>query len=152
MWNLGHFLLKNELSSSLFYGECMNNKHGWGLVEMLVLSGIIVLFLGIVVMLVVSFQNSFKSNNNFYKQLEDKLVDKTQDYLDNYYDDIITSDGVVIFSDEMQAYGIDASLIDKNGDYCKGYAVVSKSMGNLKINPYISCKEYETEGYKNEKQ
>jgi len=63
------------------------NKNGWSLKEMLLLSGILVLFLLIAIYYIVSLYNNFgeevKATN--YSLLEKRLEDKALIYLNDYY-------------------------------------------------------------------
>lgn len=125
------------------------NKNGWGLREMLVLSGILVLFLGIAIFYIVSLYNEFEveaSTSNYYR-LEEKLETQASIYLDKYYDEILTSDPVTITRSILNAYNLDTSLMDPKGDACTGYVRAYKTRGNTEIIGYISCKNYVTEGY-----
>ncbi|MDE5538998.1 MAG: hypothetical protein K2J20_00755 [Bacilli bacterium] len=128
----------------------MLNKNGWCLKEMLLLSGIIILFLGLAVSQIYGLTNYYykEVNDKYYQKLEKKLEEQTLVYLNDYYKDTLNSDGIVVTKDDLQNYNLDVTLIDGNGSRChNGYVMASKSRGEIKIKAYISCNKYETLGY-----
>ena len=61
----------------------MLNKHGWGLKEMLVLSGILLLFLIIAIYYIFTFYKEMgrEVTTTYYHDLEDDLEDTYQAYI-----------------------------------------------------------------------
>ena len=118
----------------------MLNKHGWGLVEMLVASSVLILFLMIAIYYVYTMYNNISETE--YTLLEDKLESQAQIYLDEYYEGELI-DNMVIKRSTLSKYNLDVTLRDSDGHLCSGYALYTS--GNIK--GYISCLEYETEGY-----
>ena len=127
----------------------MLNKKGWGLKEMLLLSGLLVIFLFIAIFYIYILYANFDKDviNKQYDNLENKLKNATEVYLDKYYEDTLTNDYVTISLKVLRAYGLDVALYDYNGDPCNGYVRVNKSKAIVNIEPYISCEKYETSGY-----
>ena len=127
----------------------MLNKHGWGLKEMLILSGILMLFLVIAIYYIFTLYQEMgkEMNTNYYHDLEKDLEDNAKVYLEDYYDDNLTSAGVTITRSTLRAYDLDVSLRDPDGDVCSGYVIASKTHGEESIDAYISCPDYTTDGY-----
>lgn len=127
----------------------MLNKHGWGLKEMLILSGILVFFLIIAIFFIVRMYNELdmQVTNKSYVNMEDKLAENARVYLDNYYDGVLTSEGIIITQNVLKAYGLDTLLEDDYGNSCTGYVKASKSAGITNVLPYIKCNNYTTIGY-----
>ena len=125
------------------------NKHGWGLREMLVLSGILILFLIVAIYYIYSLYNGISEEVSLshYYGLEDKLENQAIIYINDYYDSNLTSDYITISRSVLRAYDLDISLFDNYGDACSGYVVANKSKGIINTQGYIKCKNYMTEGY-----
>jgi hypothetical protein len=125
------------------------NKHGWGLRQMLLLSGILIIFLIIAIYYIFVLYNSFSEDVTIeeYYDMEEKLEDQARIYLNDYYDGTLTSDNLTITRSILREYNLDVSLIDDNGDACSGYVIASKSKGITNIDGYIKCNNYETKGY-----
>lgn len=66
----------------------LKNKHGWGLKEMLILSGILMLFLVIAIYYIYTLYQSLDMEvaSNNYTELEEKLEYNANIYLKDYYD------------------------------------------------------------------
>ena len=127
----------------------MLNKHGWGLQEMLVLSGVLILFLFIAIYYIFTFyqEMGLEVSNNYYHDLEQDLVESAQVYIEDYYDGDLTSDGITITRSILRAYDLDVSLRDQDGHLCTGYVVASRTHGEDLYQAYISCADYATDGY-----
>ena len=127
----------------------MLNKRGWGLKEMLVLSGILVLFLIIAIYYIFTFYQEMgrEVTTNYYHDLEQDLVEHAKVYVEDYYDDTLNSDGITITRSILRAYDLDVLLEDRNGKVCSGYVVANKTHGEEEYHAYISCPDYTTEGY-----
>ncbi len=127
----------------------MLNKNGWGLQEMLILSGVLVLFLIVAIFFIyrlyADMGNEF--NNDYYVSMEEDLERNALIYLEDYYNDTLTSDEVTIATEVLEQYDLGVILSDSMGRDCSGYVVASKSMGKTNVKGYISCSNYTTEGY-----
>ncbi len=127
----------------------MLNKKGWGLGEMLILSGILALFLIIAIYFIYNFYSGMEKDYklNYYTNLEEKLKEQAQIYINEYYDESLTSDYVTITKDVLKAYSLAPDLIDLKDNTCEGYVRANKSRAIVDIKAYISCSDYETSGY-----
>lgn len=125
------------------------NKHGWGLREMLFLSGILILFLFVAIYYIYTLYDSFNEEVSVkeYYDMEDKLEENVRIYINDYYEADLTSEKVIIDRSTLRYHDLDVSLLDSNGDACSGYAVVNKSRGIVNVEAYIKCNNYMTEGY-----
>ena len=125
------------------------NKNGWSLKEMLLLSGILVLFLLVAIYYIATLYNNFgeevKATN--YSLLEKRLEDKALIYLNDYYNDMLTSEEVTITRNVLKSYNLDVVLEDNKGNSCSGYVIANKTHGKVYTKSYIKCNSYMTEGY-----
>ncbi len=121
----------------------------WGYMQMLVLSLVILGFLFVVVYNVNVLEKSLNGdlNVNYYRDLEEKFEKKSLVYINDYYEEDLMSDGIVITNDILKKYNLNVVLHDKNNNDCKGYVLASKTHGVISTDAYISCKKYETLGY-----
>lgn len=129
--------------------EMLKDKRGWGLKEMLILSGILALFLIIAIYYIYTLYQSLdlEVTQNYYHDLEDKLEYNAHVYLEDYYDKNLDSTGVTITRSILRAYDLDVNLKDNKGKACSGYVIAKKTHGEEIINAYISCPNYMTDGY-----
>lgn len=127
----------------------MLNKRGWGLKEMILLSGILVIFLVIAIYYVVSLYHGIgeEVTNSSYYELEERLENQAKIYLSDYYNIPLTSEKITISRAILRSYNLDVSLIDSLGNACSGYVVAYKTMGVTTVNGYIKCNDYQTVGY-----
>ena len=132
----------------------MLNKQGWGLKEMILLSGILVIFLIIAIYYVVSLYRGIGEDvtNSSYYELEKRLENQAKIYLSDYYGANLTSDKVIISRGILRSYNLDVSLVDSFGNACSGYVVAYKTMGIVNVDGYIKCNNYQTIGYEEEKE
>lgn len=124
--------------------------NSWGYMQMFILSSVIIFFLLVVVYNVNVFRSHFNNDDisvSYYRDLEERLENQTLTYIDKYYEDVLTSEQIVITNDMLGVYDLDVSLFDKNSNNCNGYALASKTRGLVSVDAYISCKKYETLGY-----
>ena len=127
----------------------MLNKHGWGLKEMLVLSGILVLFLIIAIYYIFTLYQELDKDvtHNYYTDLETELEDSAKVYIEDFYDGDLTSDGLTITRSVLRTYDLDVSLVDNRGRACSGYVIASRTHGIDNYQAYLSCPNYTTNGY-----
>ena len=127
----------------------MLNKKGWGLVEMLILSGVLIIFLFIAIYFIYRLYGNLDEgiNTNYYTNLENDLRNQAEEYLNDYYDDTLTSDYITITRNVLKTYDLDVILEDPQGRECSGYVRANKSHAKVNIEAYISCSKYETDGY-----
>ena len=125
------------------------NKNGWSLNEMLLLSGILIIFLLVAVFYISSMYNNFdmEVKKTDYSVLESNLEKQTLIYLNDYYDEMLTSEEITISRSVLRSYNLDVVLEDNKGDSCSGYVKAYKTHGKIYTKAYIKCNEYMTEGY-----
>lgn len=123
----------------------MLNKNGWGLKEMIVVSGVLIFFLVLAIYNIYTINTYFKKQE--YYNLENRLLEQSLVYLDNYYDDILTSEGIIVSNNLLKKYDLDIPLVDKTGSPCDGYVKITKSHGKVNKTAYITCNKYSTMGY-----
>ena len=127
----------------------MLNKHGWSLREMLILSGILIVFLFIAIYYILIMYKDLDLNitNNYYDNLESRLEENATVYLEDYYEGDLSSEGFKITRGMLRSYDLDIELRDKDGHVCAGYVVARRTHGEDDIKAYISCPDYTTEGF-----
>ncbi len=127
----------------------MLNKKGWGLQEMLILSGVLVLFLIIAIYFIYKLYSEIGNefNDDYYVKIETNLEKNALIYLEEDYNDILTNDDVTIDAAVLEEYGLGVDMNDKLGKSCSGYIIANKSMGKINVKAYINCSGYETDGY-----
>ena len=127
----------------------MFNKHGWGLKEMLVLSGILMLFLVIAIYYIYTLYQEMgrEVTTAYYHGLENDLSESARVYVEDYYDGNLNSDGITITRSILRAYDLDVALRDNDGNVCSGYVIASRTQGEDFYQAYISCPNYSTDGY-----
>lgn len=125
------------------------NKSGWGLKEMLVLSGILILFLFIAIYFIYTMYNSLDGdlNKSYYEELEQKLENQAQVFVTDYYNEELTSEKLTITRNILKSYNLDIDLVDTNNDACSGYVIAYKQDSKNYIKGYIKCPNYMTDGY-----
>ena len=127
----------------------MLNKHGWSLREMLILSGILIVFLFIAIYYILIMYKDLDLNitNNYYDNLESRLEENATVYLEDYYEGDLSSEEIKITKGMLRSYDLDIELRDKDGHVCAGYVVARRTHGEDDIKAYISCPDYTTEGF-----
>ena len=125
------------------------NNHGWGLQEMIILCCILVGFLLLIVVFVNQLYTGLEkaeveNNENYgysYKDIESNLKNAAK----NYYRK--NKSLVIITSEELllEEYITSSKLTPlHSSEPCIGYVNV---IDNNNFESYISCEDYETEGY-----
>ena len=125
------------------------NNHGWGLQEMIILCCILVGFLLLVVVLVNQLysgveQMEYETNEKYgysYKEIEKNLENAAKKYFQkNKSSVMVTSEDLL-----LEDYITSSKLIPLNkNEPCIGYVNI---LENKNYEAYISCEDYETEGY-----
>ena len=125
------------------------NNHGWGLQEMIILCCILVGFLLLVVVLVNQLysgieQMEYDTSEKYgysYKEIESNLKEASKKYY------LKNKSAVMITTEELllENYITSNKLTPLNSsEPCIGYVNV---LDSKTFDVYISCEEYETEGY-----
>lgn len=125
----------------------LNNK-GWGTMEMLLLSGGLLIALLIAVFFISKLYGSFEGSvgNKEYMDLTAKLESAAKSYF--IKNDIEINGEYKISYETLKDTGFIKNLVDADGNNCDGYVIVKKDENNLsKYNGYISCKNYSSPNY-----
>jgi len=129
----------------------MQGKNGWGLTETIIGICVIMSFVLLVVMLVNDLYANFptetesaisNTSTNNYKQIENNLYKAANKYYLKYKNSL-TNGNVITSEILINEYYLDKEDMMVNTDECTGYALVY----NDSLKTYISCDNYETEGY-----
>ena len=134
----------------------MLNNHGWGFRAYIILSAILLIALLIACFLITRLYSSIPSLKDgvdgprTYETVEESIKDATSLYINDYYTGEITTGVVIVSYKDLIDEGFleKDSLTTSNNDVCIGYARVSRDSNNeIKIEPYINCTDYKTNGY-----
>lgn len=125
------------------------NKKGWSLREMLLLSGVLLLFLIIAIFYIFRLYNSFgeEASVSYYYDLEDRLKNNAKTYLSDYYTSELTNDEIIISRNVLRNYNLDVDLKDSEGNVCSGYVKAFQLDDDTIVSAYIKCPNYTTNGY-----
>ena len=128
----------------------MLNNHGWGLREMLFICAGIILCVLFVAAMVNNLYSEItpatggetsrpSTSTNTYEKVEKRLESAAKLY-HRRHEEI----GNLIISDDLldEKY-LTTEDLTVNNDFCSGYVIVENNV----YTPYISCENYETEGY-----
>ena len=123
------------------------NKNGWGTLEMLLLSGGLLIALIVAIFFISKLYGSFSGSigNRQYIDLENRLEEAASDYVNE--NEIIINGEYKIALDKLQSEGFIDELTDINGDNCYGYVKVNNVDNINHYAGYITCKEYQTLNY-----
>ncbi len=120
------------------------DKNGWGLREMIFICAIL-LFLVILVAVMINYLYEGATSNNTsttdsYIQVEKNLKIAAE----RYYRHMDNENIELIVSEDLLAENyLTEEKMTVNNDFCTGYVLVEKNT----FVPYITCSNYETEGY-----
>lgn len=121
------------------------NNHGWGLREMLfICAGILFCVLFVAVMINNLYDGLTETQKpdtapKTYVDVEDKLEEAARVFHRRHEEY-----GNLIISEDLLDEGyITEEDLTVNGDFCSGYILIE----NNTFSSYISCNNYETEGY-----
>ena len=125
------------------------NNQGWGLREMLFFSGILLLAVIVVAILVNTLYNDLSSslpnnasdkNASTYEQVEENLANAAKRYYRAHQEE---AGDLIVSEDLIEENYITVQKLTVNNDICDGYVLVEDDV----FTPYITCTNYETEGY-----
>ena len=124
----------------------LNNK-GWGTMEMLLLSGGLLIALLIAVFFISKLYGSFENSvaNRQYVDLENKLEDAAKEYVRK--ESISVQSELRISATTLKDKNYLDNLTDNEGNNCSGYVSVMNSNGTNYYSAFISCPKYETINY-----
>lgn len=125
------------------------NKQGFGLRDMLIYSGVIVVFFFVAIYFIVSMYHEFSVEVTVdnYQKLEKQLEENALIYINDYYEGDLYSDGMIINRSLLRAHDLDVALIDRTNHACSGYVYANKTHGKINTKAYIKCNSYMTDGY-----
>lgn len=145
----------------------MKNKNGWGFIEFIAFLIIFIICLIIAGMglrrLGLLDDNFQMSNPNTetqekekvtnYVKLEKEAMNKTKEYIKDFYDNKLGLDTLNIKISQLVDNGyLEDDLRDANNKKCSGYvSVYVNDSGKIEYIPYIKCPEYQTAGYEERK-
>lgn len=121
------------------------NNQGWGLREMLLLCAILLFCVLLVATLINNLYEGLASGNNnttssnAYTKVERSLASAARIYSRRYE----VSNNLIISEDLLDVGYITEEELMVEDDVCTGYVLVNED----KFTPFISCQNYETEGY-----
>lgn len=128
------------------------NKNGWGLTEMLVLTGILVFFFFIAILLIYKFYSTLERdvidtdsvNITGYEETESAIEHAANMYLDNKYANMNNINSITITMSKLSDMGYLTEFIYED---CDGYAISKIINGQNISDAYISCNNYKTPGF-----
>lgn len=135
------------------------NKNGWGLRMELVF---ILLFLICLVTAVIGLNKmgllgnengginstgSSTSDTTSYETLENKLVSAAKNYFNDYYDNTMNEDMIVVRLSTLHYNDYIEKITDSNGRECSGYVKIINVDGGIVYSSYLKCPKYTTSGY-----
>ena len=126
----------------------IKNKNGWGLREMLFICAIIFFCVILAAVMINRLYQSIspnildseKNTSTSYEQVEKNLASAARIYYNRQKEEDIS----LIISEDLISEGyLKESKLTVKDDVCSGYVIVADNT----FTPYISCENYETEGY-----
>ena len=129
----------------------LNNK-GWGVFQMIWMTGIILFFFLLAIILIVKYYHSMNyqlHNRNIvtertYEQMKEDLETAGIRYVEYNYKNLRNLNSSKITSDRLFSVGLFAKDLYSG---CTGYVIVSKTNGKISSTPYIKCSGYKSPGY-----
>lgn len=127
----------------------IKNNHGWGMREMIVFSSILIGFLLLAVILVNQLYTGIEQMNKpnetpkgySYQEIELNIKTAAKKYNKEHPEEsIIYKEDLV----DLNYLKEEKMFSKKEQDTCTGYVIIEDEKTFL---PFISCNEYETEGY-----
>lgn len=130
------------------------NKNGWGLSQMLWMSGIILFFFLVVVVLIYNLYNSLDLDMNSkesvdnisYKQMEKDLESAAIEYMEYNYSNFSDTGDIWLTREQLFKAGLFMEYLYED---CEAYTISNKINGNISSKAYIKCEDYVTSGYDN---
>ena len=120
---------------------------------MLIFIAILLFFLLLIVFVSTQLSSVLENNDSSkvtYSDVEVNVKNATVTYVNDYYEDEVSSGTLTITTENLIKYGVlkeNQLLPSDEKNSCKGYALVYKELEELVFEPYIKCTNYETRGY-----
>lgn len=92
---------------------------------------------------------SYEKSVSDYKSLEADMVEAADTYIKINNLNTLGEENLIIKDTELQASNLINMKVDD--DECNGYVEIKKNINKTEYKAYISCRDYETEGYKTQK-
>lgn len=123
------------------------NKKGWGTVEMLLLSGGLLIALIIAIYFIGKLYGSFDNavSKKSYIDIENKLENAARKYV--LFNNITLYDTNKLSYNTLKNAGYIDNLMDENGNSCNGYVLIETVDNIDHYTAYISCPDYQTKNY-----
>lgn len=123
------------------------NNNGWGTIQMLLLSGGLLVALIVAIYFIGSLYGSFSGavGNKQYMDLETKLEEAAKEYVDSNSFEI--NGEFTISYTTLKSYNFIDDLKDIDGNDCNGYVKISNIDNINHYTGFISCKNYITTNY-----
>ncbi len=128
------------------------NKKGWGVFQMIWMTGIILFFFLLVIILIYNHYrylgrratSSYSVSERNREEMVDDLNDAAKKYVDHYYANLKNLGEVRLTSDKLFQSGLFPK--DLYGG-CTGYALARKTDGITYSRAFIKCDDYKSPGY-----
>ena len=123
------------------------NKNGWGTIEMLLLTGGLLIALIIAIFFISKLYGSFADSigNKQYMDLENKLEVAAKEYIDDM--DIEVNGEYRITYSTLKNTNYIGELKDIDGNSCNGYVQITVVNNINYYRGYILCDNYQTTDY-----
>ena len=124
----------------------LNNK-GWGTLEMILISGALLIALIVSIYYIAKLYGSYdlSNSNRIYMDLETKLEGAARKYIKE--NNIQNPSQYHLSLNVLQSGGFIGELKDKNNRNCDGYVIVNEINNVNYYKAYISCQDYVTINY-----
>lgn len=123
------------------------NRNGWGTLEMIIISVILLLALIVSIFFISNLYGSFDNShsNKIYNDLETKLADAGRKYVHN--NNIEIEDNYRISYELLKENGYIGELLDSEKNACNGYALITRLNNKNYYHGYVSCNNYTSKNY-----
>ncbi len=84
-----------------------------------------------------------------YATIERNMSDASLKYMDKYYKNDVGAGTITILSSNLLEYHLlnESDCVTSENDTCTGYVLIRKNKDSLVASPYVTCNDYETQGY-----
>ena len=123
------------------------NKNGWGTMEMLLLSGGLLIALIVSIFFISKLYGSFDHSiaNKNYIDLENRLADAGREYINDYNIEVSGEYKLSLITLKNTGYITDFN--DISGNSCNGYVLITNIDSINHYKGYILCNDYQTRNY-----
>jgi len=123
------------------------NKKGWGTMEMLILSGCLLVALIVAIYFISQLYGNLELSvsNNEYVDLENRIEMAAKEFVDN--NNIEVEGQYKLNLSTLKNSGFINKLEDSNGYSCNGYVIVTNIDNINHYKGYVLCNDYQTNNY-----